>query len=166
VNKPSTLQTDILPENINKAIQFELFGKIAENYDRRDFQEVDRMITDMYEAGCRPVLAVRATEAEKYMREGYKAKGSWIKEAGKIIVGTFGRAPYQGGEPRAFFRLNLPRERIRARYTGPNHDFNGVVYIAGESIRPEDLEPIAYQEGHEMTLIRQARSQVINLLSA
>ena len=140
--KKQTNKESIIEEPENKSIHTSAFKKLVGKCDRHDADEIDELIERMYAAGCRPIVSVKGSDVEKHLKEGIDPGISWTPEAGPITVGTFGTSPYHPeDQDRAYILLNIPRENIAPRYSGPNHDFSGIVYLGyNKRYGPEFLE--------------------------
>lgn len=119
-------------------------AEIAETgYREVAVQEIDEargFIRRLIEAGVYPLISVRAAGTDQKLREGLKAKGTWIPGV-HAIVGTLGRAPYlpKRGEPRTILQVRCESDEIGPRFTGKEKSYQGVVAWRGGFIPAERL---------------------------
>jgi hypothetical protein len=90
----------------------------------------------MYEKGCRPFVAIPTTE---------KGGSKTVDLSNSII--TFGRAPHIPQSNWTLYRLDVGRDLIKPKLTGPDISFNGVVAIADNKVGSNLLEAIEYKTG-------------------
>lgn len=142
---------------------FNLFDSLKGSYELNDLEDVQELIEAMYGMGCRPIVSVDAQDVDRILKKGLSPRVSWIKETGPIIVGTFGKPPYHPqNQNRAYLKLNVPLSLIRPRYTGPESNFAGIVYLGNRPIPPEQLELI--QDGFQIVSgVRSKTSSIVNL---
>jgi len=161
-------KVNIINEKPKKSTHTSLFSEISDHYDLNEKADVDELIDQMYAKGCRPIVSVDKSKAESIQKDGLKPNVSWVKEMGKIIVGTFGIKPYHPeGQERAYFLLNVPQEKISARYTGRNSSFNGVVYLGSDMISADMLQPLSANENahykQQQQMVNHERKEISQL---
>jgi len=118
------MQQEHFPQKLNLKPPFEIKeGKEAKNF-----------IENLYAQVGRPMVSV----PKKYMeslKQGLRPYATWIGLP--LIAATFGRDPYlPTGEERILVQVEIPVDRIKPRFTGPNKAFSGVVVL--ESPIPTD----------------------------
>lgn len=146
----------IIPYSLDKSILFEGFDNIKNELnldlsDLKDIYEVNDLLDSMYDIGCRPIVSVSSEYFNDVKKNGLLARQNWNKgyiikniagipeivqnKSEEVIRGSFGISPYlPENESRNLFLLDIPRDRINPVYSGPNHSFNGVIQISGNSV--------------------------------
>jgi hypothetical protein len=134
---------------IDRSKQFHSFAVLAtDDYDLRDDFDANDLVSEMYEKGCRPFVAIPAAQNPEDV----------ITDLSKSII-TFGRAPHVPQGDYTVYRLKAEREQIKPKFTGPDSAFLGIVEIAGNKVEPDAIEPIHYKAQPEQ-IVEETRERL------
>lgn len=102
--------------------------KIKPPFEIKEHKDALEFIKNKYETGERPIVTVPRQYVE-FLKQGLKPYTTWVGIP--LIAATFGTGPYiPKGEDRVVVKVEqIPIERIKPRYTGPNKAFSGVVVL-------------------------------------
>jgi hypothetical protein len=111
-------------ENINNQKSGE---SLKPPFEIKEGKEAKAFIENLYAQGDRPIVTVPKQYIDS-LKQGLRPYATWIGLP--LIAATFGREPYvPNGEERVLVQVEIPVDKIKPRFTGPNKTFSGVVVL-------------------------------------
>lgn len=138
----------ILPIKSDESTQFDLYEALIREKrwsekELKDRTRVKRLIKEMHDKGCRPIVTVEPSYLNA-IREQNKRLRVTKRENGIVTFGI----PLEPHFPnQKAIQMEISPDDIAPVYDGPDHTFIGHVYISkGNKIKPEFLNEVTFEE--------------------